>query len=299
MAKKTIVVVGATGTVASQLIPLLTAGGATVRALVRNREKSAALAAPGVELIEGDLDRPNTVGRGFEGADAMMSIVPAGPRAPQQASSALWAARQARIPYVVRLSAVGAAHDAPTLNSRLHALSDAEPERSGLAYTILRPHFFMQNLFMAAQSVATDGNFYFALGDGKLGMIDVADIAAVAAHVLLTPGHEGKTYTPTGPRSIGIADVAAAFTEALGRPVRYVPVPLEAAGQAMAQMGMDELMVGMMTDYFREYARGWGDFVNDDVQRLTGRRRGRSRTSPARSRRRSASARQKIALSAA
>lgn len=271
MAKRTILVTGATGNVASQLIPLLLARGVTVRALVRDPKKAAPLAAQGVELVEGDLERPRTLGRGFEGADAMMSIVPPGPRAPQLASSALWAARQGGVKHVVRLSAVGAAHDAPTLNSRLHALSDAELERSGLAYTILKPHFFMQNLFMAAQSVASEGAIYMALGDGKMSVVDVADIAAVAAHVLTTPGHEGKSYTPTGPASIGMAEVAAAFSEALGKPVRYVPIPVEAADAAMAQHGMDEISRTMLTDYFAAYARGWGDFVTDDVQRLIGR----------------------------
>jgi uncharacterized protein YbjT (DUF2867 family) len=255
-----------------QLIPLLREGGAHVRALVRNPAKAGALAPLGVELVEGDLDRPRTLGRGFDGVDTLMSIVPPGARAPQQTSSLLWAARQAGVRHVVRLSAVGAAHDAPTLNSRLHALSDAELERSGIAYTILKPHFFMQNLFMSRDSIAKEGAIYMALGDGKLGMIDVADIAAVAARVLLDPAaHAGKTYTPTGPKSIGLHEVAAAFSEALRKPVRYVPIPVEAAAQALAGFGLDELTIDMLTDYFRAYAAGWGDFVTDDVERITGR----------------------------
>jgi hypothetical protein len=114
--------------------------------------------------------------------DGVIWAVP-GPRAPQQASSALWAARQSDVKRVVRLSAVRAAHDAPTENSRLHALSDRELEHSGISYTILKPHFFMQSLLMWAQTVAEQGTFHAALGDGKLGMIDVGDIAAVAAKV--------------------------------------------------------------------------------------------------------------------
>ncbi len=269
---KTIVVTGATGNVAQQLIPLLTSAGAKVRALVHTPSKAGKLKEVGVEVVEGDLSRPRTLAHAFDGADAFMSIVPNGPLAPQQASSALHAAREAGVKHVVRLSAVGAAHDAPTVNSRLHALSDTELEKRGGSWTILRPHFFMQNLFMAAQSVASEGAFYFALGDGKLGMIDVGDIAAVAAEILVKPaGHEGKTYTLTGPKSISMHEVAAAFGEALGRPVKYVPVPALAAEQAMAKMGLDDYMLTVMGDYFTAYARNWGDLVTDAVPKILGR----------------------------
>ncbi|WP_158501727.1 SDR family oxidoreductase [Vitiosangium sp. GDMCC 1.1324] len=268
---KTIVITGATGSVASQIIPLLTSAGVKVRAVVRNVDKAAALAAQGVALVEGDLDRPRTLGKVFDGADSAMLIAPPGPRAPQQYSSALWAARQSGVKHVVRLSAIGAAHDAPTVNSRLHALSDTELERSNIPYTILKPHFFMQNLFMAAQSVAQEGAIYLPMGDGRMGIIDVADIAAVAAHVLTTPGHENKTYTLTGPRSISMHEVAAAFTEALGRPIQYVPVPAEAFDQQLAQAGVDEFSRTLLGDYFAAYSRNWGDLVTDVVPRLLGR----------------------------
>jgi uncharacterized protein YbjT (DUF2867 family) len=88
--------------------------------------------------------------------------------APFQSSNALWAARCAGVKHIVRMSAVGAASDAPTLNSRLHALSDAELQNSGIAYTIVKPHFFTQNLMFSAASVADHGGFYLPLGAAKL-----------------------------------------------------------------------------------------------------------------------------------
>jgi uncharacterized protein YbjT (DUF2867 family) len=268
---KKIAVTGATGNVAPQIISRLLAGGHTVRALVRSPAKAAALAAQGVELVEGDLSRPRTLEHAFDGVDAVMSIVPPGPLAPQQASAVAWAARQARVGQLVRLSAFGAAHDAPTVNSRLHALSDAELERSDLPYTILKPHFFMQNLFMAAESVAKEGAMYLALGDGKIGIIDVTDIAEVAAQVLTTPGHLGKTYVLTGPASIDMHQVAAALSEAVGKPVRYQPIPVAAFDQGLAQLGGDEFSRTLFCDYFTAYSQGWGDAVTDTVPTLLGR----------------------------
>lgn len=268
---KTIVITGATGNIASHAIPALLKAGHKVRGLVRSKDKAAALAQQGVELVEGDLERPRSLAGVFEGADAALLIAPPGPRAPQLYSSALWAARQQKVRQVVRVSAIGAAHDAPTVNGRLHALNDAELAASGLDYTIVKPHFFMQNLFMAQQSIQKDGAMYLALGDAKIPMIDVGDVGEVAAAILGGSGHSGKTYTLTGPRALALTEVAAAFAEALGKPVKYVPIPVAAADQAMAGFGMDEFMRTFMTDYFEAYGRNWANEVTDAVPTLLGR----------------------------
>lgn len=268
---KLIAVTGATGNVAPEVIGLLLAAGQRVRAVVRNPAKATGLAERGAEIVEADLSRPRTLEHAFDGVDAVLSIAPPGPLAPQQSSAILWAARQARVGHIVRLSAFGAAHDAPTVNSRLHALSDAELERSNVPYTILKPHFFMQNLFMAAESVAKEGVMYLALGEGRMGMIDVADIAAVAAHVLTTPGHVGKTYVMTGPESIDMNAVAAAFSDAVGKLVRYQPIPVSALEQGLLQMGMDEFTRTLLCDYFTAYSNNWGDAVTLTVPELLGR----------------------------
>ncbi len=267
---KTILITGANGKVSSGIFAALKGSGHKLRALVRSVEKGAAFAKDGVEIHVGDLEKPWTLAPAFAGADAVWILTSNGPRAPEQNSSAIWAARQAGAKHVVRMSAVGAAHDAPTINSRLHALSDSELAASGIPFTILKPHFFSQNLLMAAKSVAAEGVMYLALGDGKMGYIDARDISEFAAKVLTTPGHEGKSYTPTGPASLTAHQVAAAIGEAVGKPVKYVPVPVEAARQAMGQMGMDDWAQNMMADYFNAYSRNWGDFVTDDIQKVMG-----------------------------
>ena len=112
---------------------------------------------------------------------------------------------------------------------------------------------------------------YLALGDGRLAMIDARDISEAAARVLVTPGHENTTYTLTGPRAISLHEVATALGAALTRPVRYVPVPLEAADDAMAKMGFDEWIRALMTDYFAAYSRNWRATATEDFTRIVGR----------------------------
>ncbi len=162
------------------------------------------------------------------------------------------------------------APDSPPRVTRQHAEIDAELKASGLTYTILRPHNFMQNTLLAAQTVASDGVVYLPMKDGKFGMIDVRDIVDVAAKVLTEDGHQGKTYGLTGPASISFHDVAAGLSKALGKEVKYVDVPLEAAREAMIGMGLSEWHADAFNEYNKAFSEGLGDFTTGDVEELTG-----------------------------
>lgn len=274
MAEQTVLITGASGSVSGALIDALEGSELKLRALVRDPAKAPRLSARGIELVRGDLDDAESLKGAFEGVDTLWLLTAVGPRAPENSMNALWAARQAGVKRVVRLSAIGAAHDAPTRNGRLHALSDAEVEASGLSWTILRPHFFMQNMLGSAASIAAQGAFYWAMGEGRLGMIDVRDIGAIAARILRddAASHHGKVYTPTGPDSISFAQVAKELSGVLGRDVSYVPVSLDAAREAMLGMGMPAWVTGMMVEYSRAYASGWGNFTTSHVEDVTGKK---------------------------
>jgi uncharacterized protein YbjT (DUF2867 family) len=269
---KTILITGATGNISSGILKNLRNSGHDLRSLVRNPDKADALRKQGVDVRIGDLEKPWTLAPAFEGAHTVWLLTPPGPRAPEQSSNGLWAARQAGARHVVRMSAVNAAFNAPTINSRLHALSDAELAASGIPFTILKPHFFAQNLMLtAAASVAREGAIYMAMGEGRIGIIDSRDISDFAAHVLTHPGHEGKTYTLTGPASLSMHQIAEAIGKGVGKPVKYIPIPVEAAQQAMSQMGMDPWMVNFLADYMKAYAADWGDLANGEFRNVTGR----------------------------
>ncbi len=272
--KRTILLTGATGTVSSSLLEALKAAGSPVhlRALARSEASATKLRTSGIDVVLGDLEEPESLPRAFEGADDLWLLHPPGPRAPENSMNAVWAARRSGVKRIVRMSAIGAAHDAPTRNGRLHALSDAELQASGLRWTILRPHFFMQNLLGLAPVVASQGVLPFPLGDGKLGLVDVRDIADVAAAVLLdeTSRHDGKIYTPTGPESISMKAVAEALAGHLGRSVQYVPLSEEAAREGFLGAGFSPWLAGMTVEYGVAYASGWGDFTTTHVKDVAG-----------------------------
>ncbi|NJP91533.1 SDR family oxidoreductase [Nonomuraea sp. FMUSA5-5] len=259
----TILITGAGGTVSRAVLRSLE-GTADVRVLVRDPAK----APSGVEVAVGDLDEPATLGEAFRGVKTLWVLTPMGPHAPHRSMNALWAAKQAGVSHVVRMSAIGAAHDAPTRNGRLHALSDVELAASGLDWTILRPAFFMQNLF---GSVNGD-TLYGALGEGRIGMIDVRDIGAAAAEILRAPErHKGATYTLTGPASISLASVAEDLSRVHGRPIGYERVPVEAAVRSMREAGLPAWDAQVTGEYLVAYAKGWGDYTTPDFETVTGR----------------------------
>jgi len=266
----TILVIGANGNVSGATIRALQGKGHRIVGLVRDPGKGAELEKLGVKLVAGDLQKLRTIEGAFEGIDTAFLCCPPGFMAPLMLSNALWAARRGGAKHVVRLSAVGAAHDAPTLNGRLHALSDSEAKDSGLKWTVLKPHFFMQNLLMTAGSIKAQGQIYYALGDAKIPMIDVRDVGAAAAAVLADPApHAEKTYTLTG-AAVTMGEIATAIGDAVGKPVSYVPVPVATAVESLTKMGADEYVQVALRDYFTAYSGGWQSTPTGAFKELTG-----------------------------
>ncbi|WFE53461.1 NAD(P)H-binding protein [Micromonospora sp. WMMD1155] len=261
----TILITGANGTVSREVLREL-AGAQSVRALVRDPARAPRL--DGVDVVVGDLDRPRTLTPAFEGVTTLWLLTPMGPMAPSQSMNAVWAARQAGVRHIVRLSAIGAAHDAPTRNGRLHALSDAEVRESGIRWTILRPSHFMQNLLAAKAGE----HLYGLFGEAKVGLIDARDIAAAGAAILAAPErHEGRIYTPTGPESITLHQAAEDIARATRKPVRYVPQSPDEARDGLLHAGLDEWSAEVLAEYRVAYGSGWGDFTNDHVEQVVGR----------------------------
>lgn len=269
MSKK-VLITGATGNIATLVIPALIENGITVRAFVRNAKKTESLKKLGVEIFVGDLSDQQLINEAAKGMDAVLSLTAAGPDAVAQASAITKAAKRADVKHLVRMSAIKAAEDAPTENGRSHFQTDKEIIASGIPYTIIRPHFFMQNLFMSVPTILEQGNMYWGMGHGKLGMIDIRDIADCIVTLLTNGGHEGEIYNPTGAPSITFTEAAAIISKGIGKPVNYISIPIEAVGEALRSMGQGEWVAQLMMDYSKAYSEGWGDYTNDDVKTITG-----------------------------
>src|SRR5467141_4120688 len=188
MADKTVLVTGATGTVSTALLGALQGkSGLRLRALVRDPAKAKALQKDGVEVVAGDLDEPDTLSEAFDGVDILFLLTPASDLEPSMGSNAVMAAKQAKVKHIARNSAIKAAHDAPNRNGRLHAQVEDAVRASGISWTILRPHYYMQNILSTAGSVASDGMLYMNLGQGRLATIDGRDVGEFGARITEDP----------------------------------------------------------------------------------------------------------------
>jgi uncharacterized protein YbjT (DUF2867 family) len=256
-----ILVTGATGKTGRELVRLLSSRGARFRILARNEEKARSLFGNGIDLVSGDLGRLETIEPAMRGVERLFLLSSPDPGSPRLQENAIAAAKRAGVTTVVKMSAIDASPNSTSRFLRLHGEMDQALARSGLTCTILRPHSFMQNTLGFAPTISTQGVFYTPRS-AALPLVDVKDIAAVACATLIENGHEGKTYTITGPETLSYAQVAEKIGAAIGKPVRYVEVPPEAAREGMLGAGIPEWIVGGLLELYSELG-------NDKVSRVT------------------------------
>ncbi|MBB4932230.1 uncharacterized protein YbjT (DUF2867 family) [Lipingzhangella halophila] len=256
----TILVTGGTGNTGRPLTETLRARGADVRVASRR---------PGPDGVPFDWEDPGAYARVLAGAEAVYLVPP--PLTPDpmpMAGPFLEAARAAGVRRVVLLGSLMVPRGAQGA-AELEGAVRSFPE-----WAVLRPSGFMQN-FTGAHPVAVGirerGEIRSATGEGRLGWIDAADIAAAAAEVLLAPGPVAGDQVLTGPESLGYAEAAAIIAEVTGRPVRHTPAPVADLVRRNLDAGMPEPFAAALAGVDADIAKGSVDRVTDTVHRLTGR----------------------------
>ena len=267
-----ILVIGATGNIGSEVTRQLVAKGVRVRALVRDRAKAEAVLGTKVQLVAGDLSRPETVAAAMDGADKLFLVTPLHLDQIAMKSAAIQAAKPAGVKHIVMSTGIGAGPDAGVEIGRWHGKNQEEVKATGIAYTFLQPTFFMQNMLMFAGTIREQGAFYMPLGDSKVSWVDARDIAQVGVVALTEAGHENKEYPITGGEAVSCAEMAAILSDVLDRGVNYVDVPLAAAKEGMMSAGMPEKLADLMNELYALGPAGHLAYVADTVEAVTGRR---------------------------
>jgi uncharacterized protein YbjT (DUF2867 family) len=265
-----ILISGATGRVGSATLKQLLDKDMPVRALVRTAEKAALVAGPLVEAVIGDLAQPHSLEVALNGVTAALLVSPLDPHQVTLQGNFIDAATRAGRVHVVKISGLGTALDSPVRSGRWHAQTEQYLADSGLPFTHLRPPFFMQNILRFAPTVRTTGEFAGSLNQGKVAMIDIDDIAAVAATALTTSTHAGKTYVLTGPEALSYPDVAERLSRLLGRTVTYRDTPLEAMREQLLASGMPAWHVDVQLDFSTALSAGHASIVTNTVEAVTG-----------------------------
>ncbi|MFE9691879.1 NAD(P)H-binding protein [Micromonospora sp. NPDC005806] len=282
MADNDLVLVTGVGGVGRTVIDLLRAQDVPVRAMVRrDDERAAELRALGVEVVFGDLTRPETVAAALPGAGRLYFAMPVSPDHLLAATVVATVAREyGKLRAVVAMSQgtvsqMTATSTAESHQQRLHWLAEQVLNWSGLPVVHIRPTSFLDNpLFttLAAASIRANGTIALPFGTGRTSPIAVADVARVVATVLRDPTpHIGHVYELTGPRSLDMTQVAEEFSRALQRPVRYVDLPAEKwQSEVLTKAGLPAHTEQHIATMARLHRENRYDRTSGDVGRLTG-----------------------------
>jgi len=262
-----ILIIGATGTVGSQVVSQLSAAGVQVRAMARNPD--AAQLPPQVEVVRGDLTVPETLDGCLDGIDTVFLVWVAPPATVAPALERI--AKHAR--RIVFLSApLKTAHPlfqqpnpARALGERIERLI----ETSGLQWTFLRPGMLAANARVWWAPQIRGGDVvrwpYLAVPTAP---IDERDIAAVAVRALCEEGHAGAEYVITGPESLSQFEQVATIGRVIGRSLRIEEIsPDEARREWLTIMPLS--VVNMLLDAWAA-ATGQPAFVTSTVAEITG-----------------------------
>jgi uncharacterized protein YbjT (DUF2867 family) len=265
-----LLITGASGNPGGAVLRELLKSRSEVRAMVRSKE-DAAKAPQGANVIADFADK-SSLRRALEGVDTVYLVCSPVRELVELESNMIDACREGGVKHVVLNSALGAGDFAKSFPS-WHRKVEDKLKDSGVAYTILRPNGFMQNLIAYfAPSIREQGAFYQSTGNVKISHIDLRDIAAAAANILRSPlQHGGKIYELNGPEALSYAEVAEKISKVTGRQVQYVDIPPDAQRKALLDMGMPDFMITALLELQEYYAAGKGSEVDGTLESLANR----------------------------
>lgn len=220
----TILVTGATGRVGRKVVQQLVKRGAAVRVLVRDPAKADFPA--GVEVVKGELLDIDALRAAFAGVRTLFLLNAVAGDEFTQALIALNIARESGVERVVYLSVIHADRFVNVPHFAVKSGAERMIEQMGFSATILRPTYFIDNELMIKDVIVNHGVYPMPIGAKGVAMVDARDIAEVAAIELIrrdqAPGKlPVETINLVGPDTLTGSDVAAIWSDVLGRPVVY------------------------------------------------------------------------------
>jgi NAD(P)H dehydrogenase (quinone) len=255
----TIAIVGATGNTGRATVKELKELGENPLCVVRNADKAREVLGAGANIAVADVDDREGMQKALQGVERVFIVTGHNPKSDAQQINVIEAAKADGAEFILKVSGgrdvVGP--NAESLVGRGHHTVEEALKKSGVAWCVLSPGLFMQNVLGQAASIKSEGKMVLPFPkDLKMSFIDVRDTAAVAARILKDPaGHNGKVYDFTGAQTT-YEDFAKVISDVLGKPVSYVGASLEAAEAGMKARNMPEWLVGHMIAIARVGAKG-------------------------------------------
>jgi uncharacterized protein YbjT (DUF2867 family) len=259
-----VLVIGATGTTGRHICRYLAESGAQVVAASRSGD-----APPGAHGIHFDWHDAASWNVALTGVDRMYLIAPSGASDPVTVMGPfLDRALECGVKRAVLQSSSLIEAGGPVLGPVHAMIADRFPE-----WAVLRPSWFMQNFsdhHWHAAAIRERGEITTAAGSGRVGFIDVRDIARVAASVLLADAAPNSDPILTGPQALNHDEVAAIISRVSEVAVTHVTVGPERMKEIYEADGLPADYATMLADLDVQIACGAEDRVTEKVVQLTG-----------------------------
>ncbi|MCW0001963.1 SDR family oxidoreductase [Pararhizobium sp. YC-54] len=274
---QTLLVTGATGKLGRLVLDELLASGkvapSDIIATSRDTDKLAGYAAKGVQTRAADFDDAASLDAAFKGADRILIISTDALDQPgkrlRQHLAAVAAAQKAGAKHILytsmpnpETSVIPFAPD--------HLGTENAIKATGIAYTILRNGWYMENLFMALPHALSEGKWYSASGAGKLAHIARTDIAKATASALASGSSESATYTLTGEKTHTADEVAVLASKVAGKPLEVIHVTDEQLAGGLKAAGLPDFIIPVVVSFDTNTRKGLIDLVTADAGRLSG-----------------------------
>jgi uncharacterized protein YbjT (DUF2867 family) len=270
-------VAGATGSTGGAVARLLIDAGHPVRLIVREPARCLALKDRGAEIVVGDLADATALAAALDGASGgyLVNPAPYGSTDPMVASAAISRAmaeaiRRADAEPIVVLTARGVHNAVGGGVIEMAAENEALVRPSGGRTVFLRPCSFMEN-WSTVTALAREADilpsFYLPI-DQPVDMVAVEDIAAAAVELMLGQTMPETNYVEiAGPAKYSPLDVASAFSRALGKDVRAVPVERAAQQETLEKNGISAAFAAMLVSMYEAINSGSLNFEDPDAVR--------------------------------
>lgn len=269
-------VTGITGQVGSTLGKALLASGKQVRAVVRAAEKGEVWKKQGCDVAIATMEDPEALAKAFSGMEGVFILLPpyfdpapGFPEARSLIANIRQALEIAKPVKVVCLSTIGAQAEQPNLLNQLQVL-EHELRKLPMPVAFLRAAWFMENSAWDVEPARNTGiipSFLQPL-DRKIPMVATADIGHVASTLLQQNWNGVRIIELEGPEPISPNDVAASFSQLIGKPVSMKMVPRDSWDALFRSQGMlNPLPRIQMLDGFNA---GWIKFESDHTEHVKG-----------------------------